>query len=87
MSGPSDRIWAYRKRHSGRIVTESTIPRFNLGDRVSLQVADASLVGEGLAEPRRIQPPEMGSDVALPQVGGLHHRYDGRVACGPFSLM
>jgi hypothetical protein len=25
-------------------------------------------------EPRSIQPPEIGSGVALPQVGGLHHR-------------
>jgi transposase InsO family protein len=26
-------------------------------------------------EPRSIQPPELGRIVALPQVGGLHHRY------------
>ena len=31
-------------------------------------------------EPRSIQPPEMGSVVALPQVGGLHHRYERRAA-------
>ncbi len=31
-------------------------------------------------EPRAIQPPEMGSVVALPQVGGLHHRYERRAA-------
>jgi putative transposase len=29
-------------------------------------------------EPRAIQPPEMGSVVAIPQVGGLHHRYERR---------
>ena len=27
-----------------------------------------------------IQPPEMGSVVAMPQVGGLHHRYERRAA-------
>jgi hypothetical protein len=27
-----------------------------------------------------IQPPEMGSVVALPLVGGLHHRYERRAA-------
>ncbi len=31
-------------------------------------------------EPRSIQPPEMGSVVALSQVGGLHHRYERRAA-------
>ncbi len=31
-------------------------------------------------EPRAIQPPEMGSIVAVPQVGGLHHRYERRAA-------
>ena len=31
-------------------------------------------------EPRSIQPPEMGRVVAVPQVGGLHHRYERRAA-------
>ena len=31
-------------------------------------------------EPRAIQPPELGSVVALPQIGGLHHRYERRAA-------
>jgi putative transposase len=31
-------------------------------------------------EPRAIQPPEMGSIVAIPQVAGLHHRYERRAA-------
>ena len=30
--------------------------------------------------PRPIQPPEMGSVLAVPQVGGLHHRYERRAA-------
>jgi transposase InsO family protein len=31
-------------------------------------------------EPRAAQPPEMGRVVAVPQVGGLHHRYERRAA-------
>src|SRR5580692_12718321 len=31
-------------------------------------------------EPRPIQPPELGRVVALPRVGGLHHRYERRAA-------
>ena len=37
-------------------------------------------LGKDSPEPRAIQPPEMGSVVALPQVGGLHHRYERRAA-------
>jgi transposase InsO family protein len=32
------------------------------------------------AVPRRVQSPEMGRVVELPQVGGLHHRYERRAA-------
>jgi transposase InsO family protein len=37
-------------------------------------------LGKDSPEPRSIQPPGMGSVVALPQVGGLHHRYERRAA-------
>src|SRR5436853_4242509 len=30
--------------------------------------------------PRRVQPPELGKVVELPEVGGLHHRYERRAA-------
>jgi hypothetical protein len=30
--------------------------------------------------PRPVQPPERGAVVAIPQVGGLHHRYERRAA-------
>ena len=29
---------------------------------------------------RPVQPPDLGSVVALPEVGGLHHRYERRAA-------
>jgi putative transposase len=31
-------------------------------------------------EPRAVQPPELGDILKLPQVGGLHHRYERRAA-------
>src|SRR6516164_2717557 len=37
-------------------------------------------LGKDAPEPRAIQPPELGSVVAVPQVGGLHHRYERRAA-------
>jgi hypothetical protein len=30
--------------------------------------------------PRPVQPPSLGRVIALPQVGGLHHRYERRAA-------
>jgi transposase InsO family protein len=37
-------------------------------------------LGKDSPEPRAIQPPKLGSVVAVPQVGGLHHRYERRAA-------
>ncbi len=31
-------------------------------------------------DPRPVQPPELGRVVAIPQLGGLHHRYERRPA-------
>ncbi len=31
-------------------------------------------------EPRAVQPPKLGAVVELPEVGGLHHRYERRAA-------
>jgi putative transposase len=37
-------------------------------------------LGKDAPEPRVVQPPELGSVVAVPQVGGLYHRYERRTA-------
>ena len=37
-------------------------------------------LGKDSPEPRLIEPRKMGRVVALPQVGGLHHRYERRAA-------
>jgi transposase InsO family protein len=37
-------------------------------------------LGKDSPEPRPIQPPKVGHVVAVPQVGGLHHRYERRAA-------
>jgi len=37
-------------------------------------------LGKDSPDPRPIQPAGMGAVVALPQVGGLHHRYERRAA-------
>ena len=37
-------------------------------------------LGKDAPEPRPIQPPEVGPVVAMPQVGGLRHRYERRAA-------
>ena len=36
--------------------------------------------GKDAPEPRAIQPPELGAVVEIPEVGGLHHRYERRTA-------
>ena len=37
-------------------------------------------LGKGAPEPRAVEPPAQGRVVAIPQVGGLHHRYQRRAA-------
>ena len=38
------------------------------------------LLAKDTPEPRPVQPPALGAVVAIPQVGGLHHRYERRAA-------
>ena len=33
-------------------------------------------LGKNAPEPRAVHPPSMGEIVELPEVGGLHHRYE-----------
>jgi len=44
------------------------------GSRTHLSLAKDS------PEPRAVHPPELGRIIAIPQVGGLHHRYERRAA-------
>ena len=37
-------------------------------------------LGKDAPQPRPVEPPEQGCVVAIPQVGGLHHRYQRRAA-------
>jgi len=37
-------------------------------------------LGKDAPIPRRIQAPEIGTVIELPEVGGLHHRYERRAA-------
>ena len=37
-------------------------------------------LGKDAPETRAVQPPELGSVIELPEVGGLHHRYERRAA-------
>jgi transposase InsO family protein len=37
-------------------------------------------LGKDTPEPRTVQPPELGLVVAIPQLGGLHHRHERRAA-------
>ena len=37
-------------------------------------------LGKDTPEARPVKPPELGTVIAIPQVGGLHHRYERRAA-------
>jgi len=40
----------------------------------------AELLEKESPEPRKVHPPELGRVISIPQVGGLHHRYERRAA-------
>jgi len=56
------------RRQVGRYV------RYYHGARTHLSLA------KDAPEPRRVEPPELGKVIAVPEVGGLHHRYTRRAA-------
>ncbi|PYV04460.1 MAG: integrase [Acidobacteria bacterium] len=45
-----------------------------------LQARSHLALAKDTPEPRAIQPPELGRVVEIPEVGGLHHRYERRAA-------
>jgi len=42
--------------------------------------ATRPLLEKDSPEPRKVYPPELGRVISIPQVGGLHHRYERRAA-------
>lgn len=50
-----------------------------------IALANTSLAWQGHAEPASVTPPSAGRTVAIPEVGGLHHRYD-RIAASIVRL-
>jgi putative transposase len=56
-----------------------TFTAYYHGCRTHLSLAKDSLAKDS-PEPWAVQPPELGRIVAIPQVGGLHHRYQRRAA-------
>jgi hypothetical protein len=41
---------------------------------------DAGALGKDSQAPREVEPPDRGEIVAIPEAGGLHHRYTRRAA-------
>ena len=48
--------------------------------RIGIRSRTHLSLGKDAPEPRDVQPPELGEVIELPQVGGLHHRYERRAA-------
>jgi hypothetical protein len=76
LRGPPDRI--LRLQRPSRMGAEGSRSNDELGcyhrSRTHLSL------GKDAPEPRAVQPPTMGEIVELPEVGGLHHRYERRAA-------
>jgi transposase InsO family protein len=67
-----DRVVVLSERHLRRVVC-SYVTYYN---RFRTHLA----LGKDPPEPRRVQGPVAGKIIALPEVGGLHHRYERRAA-------
>jgi transposase InsO family protein len=67
-----DRIIIFNEKHLRRVLREYF--RYYTESRTHLGL------GKDCPEPRPVEPPEMGKIVAIPQVGGLHHRYTRKAA-------
>ena len=62
-----DHVIVINERHLGRILKEYFLYYHRSRTHLSLE--------KDCPETRAVEPPEMGKVIALPQVGGLHHRY------------
>jgi transposase InsO family protein len=76
-----DQIYGERFRHTMVVLDEVHLRRilgkyFECYNRTRCHL---SLVGDA-PEPREVQGPELGDVVELPEVGGLHHRYERAAA-------
>jgi transposase InsO family protein len=67
-----DHVIVLNERHLRRILTAYFAYYHKSRTHLSL--------GKDAPEPRAVQPPTMGEIVKLPEVGGLHHRYERRAA-------
>jgi transposase InsO family protein len=67
-----DHVIVLGEEHLRRILTSYFA--YYQGSRTHLAL------GKDAPEPRAVQPPEVGPVIELPQVGGLHHRYERRAA-------
>ncbi|TNE50188.1 MAG: transposase [Deltaproteobacteria bacterium] len=67
-----DHVMVLNGKHLKRILLQYFLYYHNSRTHLSLDM--------DCPEPRKVQPPEMGNIVRFPEVGGLHHRYERRVA-------
>jgi len=67
-----DHVIVLNEQHLRRILNEYFLYYHHSRTHLSLE--------KDCPVPRAVEPPEMGKVIALPQVGGLHHRYTRRAA-------
>ena len=67
-----DHIIVLNEQHARRLLAE--FRDWYNQDRVHLALTKDAPV------PRSVEPPELGKVIALPRLGGLHHRYSRRAA-------
>jgi hypothetical protein len=51
-----------------------------LENHVKMLVSVDLALQKDTPEPRTVQPPEAGPIISVPEIGGLHHRYERRAA-------
>ena len=69
-----DHVIILNERHLRRVLSSYFQYRHDSRTHLSLN--------KDCQRPRPIQPPSAGNIIAFPEVGGLHHRYERRAACG-----